>query len=633
MKLKSLYIQNYKNLASFTIDFETGNGLTMLIGNNGSGKSNVLEVISGIFHDLFKEKPNRKLICDYTLEYVLDDINCKIEQKNGILRCYGENFKSRNSFIAQNAPNNIIGLYSGEENRLWTQFYESYYKAYIRRIKSFRHQERMRLMLVNKYYWNVALLTLLLSTNETLVPFIRDELGISTVSKIILKFDFRHYDAVNDLLKTFIDRINTDHHTIKEYTIDELRNNIFYNVLIDDNSNVLVDDNENILLDDTGITDLEVFQYFAQAYMPKKEKIIKDIIIYLNDDITVQQLSEGEKKLILVKTVLEILSDEKTLLLMDEPDAHLHETRKKNLYSIMSEYNNRQIVIASHSPTFIDIAEQEQIKMLKTDIHGNALLYDAEKIEAIRELTGSRINAFLEKPILYCEGTETSVEYILYPLLFPNYKIIPTGGHEEVINYTKAYNKTFGNDTHYAIGIIDWDYKTETQLSSLREEKIYSLKVVEIENVLMDLTLLEAAKNEFCSEDNCMEIVRQVLFDDCRQRKEYQAAKYTANNIVSQIKSSISPEGGTIDKVKNRIQEVCDIAKIDVLYNQRIQCLDDYLREGNFDELVKIYDFGHKIDRFLKAIVDNYQNRILKLIQKREDLQQSLKTTYYPGIL
>ena len=57
--------------------------------------------------------------------------------------------------------------------------------------------------------------------------------------------------------------------------------------------------------------------------MPKNEKIIKDIIIQIDDDITVEQLSEGEKKLILVKTVLEILSDEKTLVLMDEPDAHL----------------------------------------------------------------------------------------------------------------------------------------------------------------------------------------------------------------------------------------------------------------------------------------------------------------------
>lgn len=56
MKLKSVYIEKYKNLSPLTIDFELGNGLTMLVGNNGSGKSNVLEAISGIFHDLFKGK-------------------------------------------------------------------------------------------------------------------------------------------------------------------------------------------------------------------------------------------------------------------------------------------------------------------------------------------------------------------------------------------------------------------------------------------------------------------------------------------------------------------------------------------------------------------------------------------------
>ena len=60
MKLKSLYVKKYKNLSPLTIDFEAGNGLTMIVGNNGSGKSNVLEAISGIFHDLFKEKEGRK---------------------------------------------------------------------------------------------------------------------------------------------------------------------------------------------------------------------------------------------------------------------------------------------------------------------------------------------------------------------------------------------------------------------------------------------------------------------------------------------------------------------------------------------------------------------------------------------
>lgn len=632
MKLKSVYIEKYKNLSPLTIDFESGNGLTMLVGNNGSGKSNVLEAISGIFHDLFKGKDSRKIKCDYKLQYTLNEINCVIEQTNGFLRCYGPKFKRREYFIEENAPHNIIGLYSGEEDRLWTSFYESYYKAYIRRIKTNRHQERMRLMLINKYYWNVALLTLLLSDNETLKPFIENDLGITSISKIELKFNFKYFDDVNELLKTFIDRINPDHKSKIECGLEDLRNNIFYSVLTDDNGNILVDENENKLLTEIGITDTEVFQNLTQAYMPKNEKIIKDIIIKIDDDITVEQLSEGEKKLILVKTVLEILSDEKTLILMDEPDAHLHEIRKKNLYTMMGEYPNRQIVIATHSPTFIDIAEPTQVKMLKLDDSGNALLYEEEKLEVIRNLTGSRINAFLERPILYCEGTETSVESILYPLLFSEYKIVPAGGHEEVIHLTKTYNKTFGDTTHYAIGIIDWDYKTDDQLLVLKSEKIYALKVVEVENVLMDLVLLEAAKNEFCSDEDCLEKTKQALFNDCIRHKAYQATKYTSNNIVSQIKSSISPEGGSIEKVKQRIQDVCDITKVDALYNERLQCLDEYLKEGKFENLVSIYDFGHNIDRFLNAVVNNYQSRILRLIERRTDLQESIKNKYYSEI-
>ena len=632
MKLKSLYIEKYKNLSPLTIDFEAGNGLTMLVGNNGSGKSNVLEAISGIFHDLFKGKNSRKIKCDYKLAYTLNEAECKIEQTDGFLRCYGPKFKRREYFIEENAPNNIIGLYSGEEDRLWTSFYESYYKAYIKRIKINQHQERMRLMLINKYYWNVALLTLLLSSNETLKPFIENDLGITSIAKIELKFNFKYFDDVNELLKTFIDRINPDRKNKIEYSLEDLRNNIFFSVLTDEKSGMLVDEHENKLLAENGVTDTEVFQNLTQAYMPKNKKIIRDIIIRIDDDITVEQLSEGEKKLILVKAVLEILSDEKTLVLMDEPDAHLHEVRKKNLYSMMGEYPNRQIVIATHSPTFIDVADQNQIKMLKLNDSGKAMLYEEEKLEAIRKLTGSRINAFLEKPILYCEGTETSVESILYPLLFPNYKIVPAGGHEEVIYLTKTYNRTFGDTTHYAIGIIDWDYKTEVQLAALKNEKIYALKVVEVENVLMDLVLLEAAKNEFCAEEDCLEKAKQALFNDCSKHKEYQATKYTSNNIVSQIKSGISPDGGSIEKIKQRIQNVCDITKIDSLYKERLQCLDEYLREEKFENLVSIYDFGHNIDRFLNTVVNNYQSRILKLIERRTDLQESIKSKYYTEI-
>ncbi len=52
MRLKSLWIDGFKNLKDFNIDFEKQDGITVLIGNNASGKSNVLEAISAIFAEL-----------------------------------------------------------------------------------------------------------------------------------------------------------------------------------------------------------------------------------------------------------------------------------------------------------------------------------------------------------------------------------------------------------------------------------------------------------------------------------------------------------------------------------------------------------------------------------------------------
>ena len=48
MKIKTLYIKSFANIQEETFDFGNSEGLTLLIGNNGSGKSSLLECISGI---------------------------------------------------------------------------------------------------------------------------------------------------------------------------------------------------------------------------------------------------------------------------------------------------------------------------------------------------------------------------------------------------------------------------------------------------------------------------------------------------------------------------------------------------------------------------------------------------------
>lgn len=56
MRLKSLYIQEYKNIKDQTFDFSNNSGYIALIGLNGSGKSNLIEAIALIFNGLLNKK-------------------------------------------------------------------------------------------------------------------------------------------------------------------------------------------------------------------------------------------------------------------------------------------------------------------------------------------------------------------------------------------------------------------------------------------------------------------------------------------------------------------------------------------------------------------------------------------------
>jgi len=68
MKLNSLYIEKYKLLSDFTINFSKD--ISILIGINGSGKSTILEVIAQIFSNAaLGKKSDFKFELNYTLQH------------------------------------------------------------------------------------------------------------------------------------------------------------------------------------------------------------------------------------------------------------------------------------------------------------------------------------------------------------------------------------------------------------------------------------------------------------------------------------------------------------------------------------------------------------------------------------
>ena len=435
MKLKKLQIKKYKNLIDFTVDFGSGKGLSILIGNNGSGKSNVLEAISGIFVNAYSAKAIHKFV--YSLTYEIKGKEVKLEQT--IYRCQyyvdGKVIAVKELALRGLLPTNVIALYSGEDKRWWHNYYEPFYLKFTRDINAGTSNTLSpKMYYINKYYWDIALLSLVYSTAEDDKQFLRETIGRDTVDNILLFYTQnveRH--CKSELLKSFLQSVNlfSEHSKDPEgepvYLYAMTKENIFdtYGVQVFEdfaavkNFYMFVDAKFlNNKPEEFNYYEKQLFDYFVQAYMPKDKKVIKNIELICNG-YSAKDLSEGEKKLILIRSILSFVADENSLILFDEPDANIHEGRKQQLYNLFSEYckYDRQMIVATHSPILAQLAKEKELLMLELE-NGKSTILTDEKIEKIKKLSGTSWDVIGQgmmlrssRPLVVFEG-KTDVMYV-----------------------------------------------------------------------------------------------------------------------------------------------------------------------------------------------------------------------------
>lgn len=435
MKLKKLQIKKYKNLIDFTVDFESGKGLSILIGNNGSGKSNVLEAISGIFVNAYSAKAIHKFV--YSLTYEIKGKEVKLEQT--IYRCQyyvdGKVIAVKELALRGLLPTNVIALYSGEDKRWWHNYYEPFYLKFTRDINAGTSNTLSpKMYYINKYYWDIALLSLVYSTAEDDKQFLKETIGRDTVDHILLFYTQnveRH--CKSELLKSFLQSVNlfSEHSKgpdgepvylyamTKESIFDTYGVRVFEDFAAMKNFYMFADAKFlNNKPEEFNYYEKQLFDYFVQAYMPKDKKVIKNIELTYNG-FSAKDLSEGEKKLILIRSVLSFVADENSLILFDEPDANIHEGRKQQIYNLFAEYCkfDRQMVVATHSPILAQLAKEKELLMLELE-NGKSTILTDEKIEKIKKLSGTSWDVIGQgmmlrssRPLVVFEG-KTDVMYV-----------------------------------------------------------------------------------------------------------------------------------------------------------------------------------------------------------------------------
>ena len=665
MRLKYLWIEDFKNLKNFEIDFEKGNGLTMLIGTNGSGKSNILECISAIFSDAYSNlcTMNCKYLLIYEKEgqvvYIANTSNTAPDtstytqilalpcnrtpdgKSSKIKRhldagAYTETLKRGDlveriakedklcdlpapsdgyeSFMIQRPtrtdvylPSKVIAIYSGEDDRLYDTYFRQPYMDFSRKLIKQDRFVKLRLQYINKHFWWIAMLVLALGDLDN-TPFFEDELHISKILTVRFFFDQREV-ARNRYqpLKNLISHINPDNYEEVEVTFDALKD-------------YFSEQNYG----------MHIFNIFNQGAMSETLRTIKHVDITFATGFGLLALSEGEKKQLLFKLLYDYLAEEDSLILLDEPDAHIHETKKKELYHTLLEMKDtvsRQILLTSHSPTLVDIANDCHICFLEKNADGLASITQQEKMSLIEFLTGNRMDVFTNRPVIYCEGGENSSDKRLLTILFPKKNIIACGDCDNVINKTKHHNDAFPG---MATGIIDADYHTNERKAALAEKSVFTLDVLEIENVLMDFAIVEAFKEMCFASDENVENFKHHFFSIMENDKDIQAARHTSNTFINEINMRLHAENRNVDAFKASVAEITDIVKIDAIYAEKMAQMQNDLQNEAYDELIKRFDFNHNIDRFFsRHLAPDYACRVLRLIGSQADLQEILRQKYY----
>lgn len=444
MKLISLKVKsNFRNLSGLRLSLSEENDTYVLIGNNGTGKTNILEALSSVFGSLLYKTP---FVFSFVLVYKIADDTYRVSHDitNGLTE-----YKKNDVVVTESEieyPNRIICNYSGEDLRLWDNYYKKPYEDYIKSIKRRTAYEMLQMVYIDRTMWRYVLLCMISArgTNHAFDDFLAKKLNIKSDDPVTIDMSINRVklatwreNQVKQLMQTIANRQ------------DEIGGSVSIDISL---FNPFDDEPRDL------------FSKYVGA-----DNLIDNLTISYHGGIEAGFLSEGEKKMMVTLFILEALSDEKTLVLMDEPDSHIHISRKAELNDMFNSMSHRSNLITSHSPTLTAKFKPDNIIMLDRKADGRVEIIDKKNVDLVSRLTdgiwnAQRQNIFLAShdDILLVEGAsdivfiKAALDYFHAQGKYANlsFECIPCGGASHMKDFASIFKPKEGQ---MVFGFLDAD--------------------------------------------------------------------------------------------------------------------------------------------------------------------------------
>jgi predicted ATP-binding protein involved in virulence len=442
MQLKKLYIQDYKILKDFTIEFpyDFKKYISVLIGTNGSGKSTILEAIAQIFSSVYL---NEKAKFGFELEYSVRLENLTEETFNSgefhtayiLVKLKGNeggeikvsidsgmddtdftdkiisgkhkvvlNQGSKNIAVSY-LPDNIVIYYSGL-SEIMLELVEPHNEIISTAFRKNNTLAERDFFYFQPEHFGIILTSLLSFEYGDIPDFLRTKAKIKGVQSIQIKLQkpewasdtIQNFWGAKGEVRNFLDYLNEN-----SATADDLINpdksegigNIVIETWQDEAIIITIVSQEKLFeIRNHLIEERKLFEILNVIFT---DGMLNDISFSLKKDgedyQTFGELSEGEQQAIIIKGLTELVSEKNSLFLFDEPDTYLHPKWQRQFITdientIDSSYDSENsFVIATHSPQLLSNAQSE-LNFVK-------IIEDGNLIENTPRYYGREINSIL----------------------------------------------------------------------------------------------------------------------------------------------------------------------------------------------------------------------------------------------
>jgi predicted ATPase len=421
MKVDKLHIRSrFKNLDNVEVDFDRDHLMTVIVGRNGSGKSNVLEALVAIFRNLDlgeappfsyhltyrlgrESKPNQP--SDSWLEVTVDAdpergslakqyevtvLDLLQPNSQGLLDEPRHGKKTPFSKIkrdkAGNAPylpKYVFAYYSGPSDRLESYFRKhrtDFYRRLLKNELDLKGDIRP-LFYAKPHHSQFVLLAFFLSEQDSVEKtFLREQLGIEGLDSI--HFVMRQPGwakrkgelfwgaggVVGRFLKELIEYslapVKVTRQEDTSLTGYKMRNEFLHLFL--PNVDALREFASNLSAD-------ELFKMLESTLL---SEIISEVSIRVKisgrkTPLTFRELSEGEQQLLTVLGLLKFTGGKDSLFLLDEPDTHLNPSWAvkylKFLRNFVPKHETSHLLMVTHHPLAIAELHKQQVQVMWRD--------------------------------------------------------------------------------------------------------------------------------------------------------------------------------------------------------------------------------------------------------------------------